>query len=212
VAAELGVPPGIPVKVGAADIASTSIALGMKPGDLLHMEGSTQLLAVVVETPEADRRRFTRKFDIGNKFIYLTHNAISGAALDWIKDLCFRDQTPEEFFTRTLAEALARSTRVQFDPPFLAGDPLAIEAHRAAFRDLELTSDRLDVLAGLLSALVRRHQEALAALELTGPLGRVFLTGAGAERIRLLLPAYHTADVREFENGSLYGIAGLFPA
>ena len=210
VAAELGVPPGIPVKVGASDIDSAILALDMKPGDLLHREGSTQLLAVMAGTPKVDRRRFTRKFGVGDRFIYVTHNPLSGAALDWIKDLCFRDQHPEEFFTRTLAEALARTTRVQFDPPFLAGDPLAIEAHRAAFRDLELTSDRLDALAGLLSTLVRRHQEALAALELTGPLGRVFLTGAGAERIRLLLPAYHTADVREFENGSLYGIAGLF--
>jgi hypothetical protein len=183
----------------------------MKPGDLLHVEGSTQLLAVVVETPEVDRRRFTRKFGIGDSFIYLTHNPLSGAALGWIKDLCFRDQNSEEFFTRTLVEAMRRTTRVQFDPPFLAGDPLEIEARRGALRDLELTCDRLDVLAGLLSTLIRRHWEALAALELTGPLGRVFLTGAGAERIRLLLPAYHTADVREFENGSLFGIAGLFP-
>jgi len=206
VAAEIGVPPGIPVKVGAADIVSIMLALDIKPGDLLHLEGSTQLLATLANVPRADSRRFTRQFGSGDKLVFVTHNPLGSAALNWIKQLCFREQSEEEFFTRTIAEAQARSTRVQFDPPFLAGDPLEIEARRASVRDLELTSDRLDVLAGLLSALTRRHQEAMAALDI-GSLGRVFWTGPGVQRIKPLL--YPTAEVQEFENGSLFGIARL---
>ena len=210
VAAELGVPPGISVKVGFADIASIMLALDMKPGDLLHVEGNTQLLAMMVDAPRPGPRRFTRQLGVGDKFIYLTHNPMSGVALDWIKDLCFRDQSQEEFFTRTIAEARERKTRIHLDPPCLAGAPMEIEARRGALRDLELTGDRLDVLAGLLSTLTFRHQEALAALDQTGPVRRVFLTGAGARRITPLLPAYQNAEVQEFENGSLFGIAQLF--
>jgi sugar (pentulose or hexulose) kinase len=208
VAAEIGVPPGIPVKVGAADIVSIMLALNMKPGDLLHLEGNTQLLVVLANAPRPDSRRFTRQFSSGEKFVYVTYNPLGNAALDWIKRLCFREQSEEEFFTRTIAEAQARSTRVQFDPPFLAGDPLEIEARRASIRDLELTSDRLDVLAGFLSALSRRHQEALTALDHIGPLGHVFWTGPGVQRIKPLL--YPKAEVQEFDNGSLFGIARLF--
>lgn len=208
VAAEIGVPPGIPVKVGTGDITSTMLALDMKPGDLLHVEGNTQVLAVVTDSPRPDPRRFTRQLGIGNKYMYLTHNPVCAAALGWIKGLCFREQSEEEFFTRTITEAQARTTRVQFDPPYLAGDPLAIEARRGALRDLELGNDRLDALAGVLSALTRRHQDALAALDCTGPLRRVFMTGPGSPRIRPLL--YPAANVQEFDNGSLFGIARLF--
>ncbi len=210
VAAELGVPAGIPVMVGAADISSAMLALGMEPGDLLHVEGTTQMLAVLTDAPKPGPRRFIRHLGVGKRFLALTHNPLSGAALDWIKDLCFRDQSQEEFFTRTIEEARARPTRVNLDPPCLAGDPFQIEACRGAYRDLELTSDRFDMLSALLAALVRRHEEALAALDLTKPPRRIFLTGPGARQIRNLLPIYQTADVQEFDNGSLYGIAKLF--
>src|SRR5579859_1282899 len=93
VAAELGVPAGIPVKVGGADITAAILALDMKPGDLLHMEGATQMLAAVVDVPRPDPRRFTRHLGIGNQYVYVTHNPLSSAALDWLKDLCFREQS-----------------------------------------------------------------------------------------------------------------------
>jgi xylulokinase len=207
VAAEIGVPPGIPVKVGAASIVSAMLAVDMKPGDLWHAEGNTQLLAVLADSPRPDPKRFIRHLE-RDRFIYVTHNPVGGAALNWLKELCFREQSEEEFFTRTLAEAQARATRVQFDPPFLSGDPMEIEARRASVRDLELSSDRLDVLAGFLSALSRRHQEALAALEKSDPVGAVFWTGTGVQRIKPLL--YPNAEVQEFDNGSLFGIARLF--
>jgi hypothetical protein len=38
----------------------------------------------------------------------------------------------------------------------------------------------------------------------------VFLTGGGADVVRRLLPEYATADVREFAEGSLLGVARLF--
>src|SRR5262249_52396787 len=118
--------------------------------------------------------------------------------------------SPEEFFRRTVPAALDRPTRVTLDPPFLGGDRLEIEAHRASFRDLELTTDRLDLLAAVLQAMVRRHHEALAGLGAGEPLPRVFLTGGGAAVIRKLLPEYHADNVHFLEEASLRGVARLF--
>jgi xylulokinase len=210
VAAELGIPAGVRCKVGTADTSSAALAAGMEPGDLLHELGTTQVLAALAIKPTPAPGRLTRLFGVGDAYLQATHNPVGGVALDWLHELCFRDQTKEEFFGATISEALKRSTRITLDPPFLGGDRLEIEAHRAAFRDLELTTDRLDLLAALLDAMVRRHRDAVAALGQGTSFRRIFVTGGGAELIRRLLPVYQAANVHEIEEGSLRGVAKLW--
>lgn len=209
-AAELGVPGGIPVKIGTADTSCAMLAADMMPGDLLHEVGTTQVLAALTDKPAPSPQRLTRLFGVGKSFVHVTHNPVGGVALDWMHRLCFREQSAAEFFEQTVPQALNRSTRVSLDPPFLGGDRLEIEAHRAAFRDLELTSDRLDLLAGVLQAMVRRHQQAVEALGQGCSFRRIFLTGRGAELIHKLIPEYQSANVHMLEEGSLRGVARLF--
>jgi xylulokinase len=208
-AAELGVPPGVPVKLGTADTSCAMLAAGMTRDDLLHVVGTTQVLSVLADRPAPDPRRLTRLLGVGAGYVQVTHNPVGGAALDWLHRLCFREQSAEEFFHRTVAEAQQRTTRVALDPAYLGGDRLEIEAHRAAFRELTLETDRLDLLTAVLRALAEQHERALAAL---GPrtFRRVFLTGGGAEVVRRLIPAYAAADLHELEEGSLRGAAVFF--
>lgn len=210
VAAEFGVGANIPVKLGTADTSSAMLAASMVPGDLLHSVGTTQVLAVFARQPTPSPKRLTRLLGVGDAFIHVTHNPVGGVALDWMRDLCFREQTAEQYFTESIAKASARDTRVQLDPPFLGGDRLEIEAKRAAFRELDLTSDRLDLLAAVLQAMVQRHREALLNLGQGNDFERIFLTGGGAEVVRKLIPEYTTANIHEIEEGSLRGVARLF--
>jgi len=210
IAAELGVPAGIPCKLGTADTSSAMLAAGMEAGDLLHEVGTTQVLAVLTDKPVPAPRRLTRLFGIGSSFVQVTHNPVGGIALDWLQELCFRDQSKADFFAKTIPQAMKRTTRVTLDPPFLGGDRLEIEAHRAAFRDLELATDRLDLLAALLQAMIRGHNDALAALGQGPSFRRVFLTGGGEELVRHLLPEYKASNVHELDEGSLRGVAKLF--
>lgn len=210
VAAELGVPAGIPVKMGTADTSSALLAAEMGEGDLLHMVGTTHVLAALASKPVPARQRLTRRLGVGPAFVHVTHNPVGGVALDWLHRLCFQDQPADVFFARTIAEAQARTTRVTLDPPFLGGDRLEIEACRAAFRDLELTTDRLDLLQAVLTAMARRHTEALAALGQPLPFRRIFLTGGGADVVERLLPEYHQANVSHIQEASLRGVAHLF--
>jgi xylulokinase len=212
VAAELGVPAGVPLQLGLADTSSAMLAAGLEPGDLLHVIGTTQVLAALTDQPVPDARRITRRHGVGPLFIRVAHNPVGGVALDWMHALCFHDQSIDVFYQRTVVDALSRHTRVVFDPPFLGGDRLEIEAHRAAFRDLTLATDRLDLLAAVLQAMVRRHHEALAAIDVGTHFKRVVLTGGGAELVHRLIPAYAGAEVQMLEEGSLRGVARLFDA
>jgi sugar (pentulose or hexulose) kinase len=210
VAAELGVTAGIPVKLGTADTSSAILAAGMQPGDLLHEVGTTQVLAAFADKPKPSPERLTRLFGIGDRYLYVTHNPVGGIALDWVRRLCFSEQSEAEFYGRTIAEARGRATRITLDPPFLTTDRLEIEAHRAAFRDLTLSTERLDLLAAVLEAFQRCHRKAMASLAQGDRFRRIYLTGGGADIARELIPEYAAADIQTLEQGSLRGVARLF--
>lgn len=209
-ASELGVPAGIPVKLGVADTSSAILAVDMTNDDLMHVVGTTQVLTGFVDKPVPTPHVLTRHLGVGNRFIQVAHNPVGGVALEWIKNLCFREQSDAAFYGKTVLEAAKRKTLVSLDPPFLGGDRLQIEAHRAAFRDLTLSAEREDLLAALLHALVQRHREALKALGRGEKFRRIFLTGGAAEVVRQIIPEYAEAPIELFEEGSLRGIAKLF--
>jgi len=210
VAAEFGVPAGIPVKLGTADTSCAMRGAGVGAGDLLHVVGTTQVLAAWTDSPRPDPRRLTRRLGVGPGFVHVTHNPIGGVALDWLHQLCFREQSSAVFYNETIREAQERPTRVTLDPPHLGGDRLEIEAYRASFRDLTLTTDRLDLLAAVLEAMRRKHRDAVAALGVGESFKHIFLTGGGAEVVHRLLPEYAGAAVKMVQEGSLRGVAELF--
>jgi xylulokinase len=209
-AAELGLPAGLPVKLGTADTSSAMLAAGMQVGDLLHVVGATQVLAALTANPSPSPQHLTRQLGVGEAFIHVTHNPVGGAALSWLRELCFRDQGEAEFYERTVPAAEGLATPVTLDPPYLGGDRLEIEARRAAFRELTVATDRLELLAAVLQAMRQQHRKALTALGLGESFSRIFLTGGGAEVVRRLLPEYAEATVQFLEEGSLRGVARLF--
>ncbi len=216
----LQVPAGIPVRLGTADTSCAMLAAGMKPGDLLHLVGTTQVLAVLIPRPQPDENRLTRPLGVGEAFVHVTHNPVGGVALDWIRNLCFSDLSHEDFYDRSVPAAIDRQTTVMLDPPFLGGDRLQIEPRLAALTNLGLSTDRLDLLAAVLAAMRRHHYEAVAALGQGSTFRRVFLSGGGAEVVRRLIPEYGRPGrpgrpvagdaVELLEEASLRGVARLF--
>ncbi len=210
VATELGLPVGLPVKLGTADASCAVLAADMRPGDLLHMVGTTQVLICVTRTPVPTPRRVTRRLGVGGLFLQATHNPVGGAALGWLKELCFREQDDQEFYGQTVPGALQRATSVVLDPPFLGGDRLEIEPRRAGFRELTLGTDRLDLLAAVLTAMRTHHEQALADLGQEEGFDRLFLTGGAADLVVRLFPGYARSTPHVLGEGSLRGVARLF--
>ncbi len=209
VAGELGVPPGIPVKLGTTDTSSAMLAAGMLSGDLLHVVGTVQSLAVLTNTPRPDARRWTGLSGVGAGFVQTAQNPVGEGAVEWLHQLCFRELSDEQFHQQALPAALERGTRITLDPPDLSGDALELEARRAAFRDVTLATDRLDLLAAVVHEMRRQHERATDALGEGRPFARVFVTGAW-DKVRALLPEYPGALVRRIEDGALRGVARLF--
>jgi xylulokinase len=209
-ASALGIKPGIPVKLGTADTSSAILAAGMERGDLLHVVGTTQVVAALTDQPRPDPRRLTRRLGVGKSFIQVAHNPVGGAALSWLHGLCFRDLSEQEFYSQAVPEAEQRPPRVELDPPFLGGDRLEIEARRAAFQKLTLAVDRLDLLAAVLEAMRAGHRKAVEDLGMGTDFRRIFLTGGAAAVVRQLIPEYASASIHYLEEGSLRGVARLF--
>jgi sugar (pentulose or hexulose) kinase len=195
------------------------LAAGMKPGDLLHVVGTTQVLAAFADPPCPAVCRLTRPLGVGPDFIHVTHNPVGGEALRWLFDLCERDanQTDADairlarahFFETTVPAALDRPTTVILDPPFLGGDRLEVDERTATFRGLTLDTTRLDLVAAVLNGMRKGHAKALADLGLGTSWPRVFLTGGGSEIVEHL-NLYPGSQIVRFDDGSLRGVARLF--
>ncbi len=220
-----GLPKNIPVKIGTADTSSGMLAAHLTDRDLYITVGTTTVLARLVTNPVPDSARLTRHYGIGNQFIYAAHNPVGGSALPWILDLCFADYVQSgrtnEFYEKVIPQAVHRVTNTQLKPPFLGGDRLEIEAKRAAFTELTLGTDRMDLLAALLDAMRNGHRAAQAALELGNQrIDRIIISGGGSEILRLLVPELENSDswgsgnsiprVEFLQDGALRGVARLF--
>ena len=211
VARSLGVPAGVPVKLGVPDSSSAAISVGLKPGEMLHSVGTTQVLLVVTPTPAPALDRLTRRQGAGPDFVAVAHNPVGGVALDWVHDLAFREVEEGRFFDEVIPACVGRATPVRLDPPFLGGDRHQIDLKLASFTNVALDTTREDLLAAVLVAMRDGHRAACAALGVTpGSPTRVVLTGGGAAAVEKLLPEYSGATIERLDEGAMRGCARLF--
>lgn len=203
-------PENIPVKLGVADTSSAILAAGMEPGDLLHLVGTTQVLAILTDAPQPSPQRLTRHLGVGESYLHVTHNPVGGVALDWLHQLCFADVPEDQYYSTMIERALDRKTSATLDPFYLGGDRLEIDEKKAGFKNLSLATDRFDLLAALLQAMRAGHRTAWQALGRSHPPKRIFLSGGGAKVVRRLLPEYQQIEVIELDQASLLGVAKLF--
>lgn len=205
----LGLNPGIPVKLGTADTTCGMLAADMQPGELFHSVGTTQVLAALTPRPQPGSNRLTRHFGVGTQFLQVAHNPVGGAALDWIRRLCFSDLSEARFYGQVIDQAAEMAPPTVLDPPFLGGDRLQIDPCPAGFTGLSLDTDRTELLAAILVAMKKHHYEALFELELAGPFRRVVLSGGGCEVVRRLIPDLADRAV-VVHDGAVRGAGKLF--
>ncbi|HTW94760.1 MAG TPA: FGGY family carbohydrate kinase [Tepidisphaeraceae bacterium] len=204
-AKELALPQGTPVFTGAIDTSAAMLATGAAVGQLFHMCGSTDVLALCTDRPKPNERLLTRALGIGRRWMSVSTIAAAGSSLDWIRREMFRDMSEHDF--QQLA-GRAEKSAVKFDP-YLAGDRMTIDQPSASFSNLTLSATRNDMLGALVTALAEASS---ARLGLFPPdiLPTVFISGGGAFLADMMHRGWPGSCVyREIDEASLRGLWSL---
>lgn len=156
---------GLPVMAGLVDGSAGMLLAGAKPGQLLNVSGSTDVLALCVDRPNPHEKLLTRAVGVGHKWVSVSTLAAVGTALNWVRDQFYVDLSDEKYWK--LVSTLAKrppGSRVTFDN-YLAGERTSIDQHTATIGGLTLASSRDDILAALLDNLAASSAARLELLK-----------------------------------------------
>ena len=203
-AAQLGLPPGIPVVVGAADTASSALAAGIVSPDALLMTISTggQLVLPAMEV-RVDRKGRIHTFCSALEpapnqagWYQMAATLCAGMAMRWLRDQVFALSAPDAYAQMTAwAESVPLGARGLVFLPYLAGersphmDPLA----RGVFLGLSAGHGRAELVRAVMEGVTLACYDAYQVLAESGahPV-RIVLAGGGA---RSRLWQHMAADV-----------------
>ena len=121
--------------VGLIDTSAAMLLAGARPGQLLNVCGSTDVLALCTDQPRPHERLLTRALGVGkSRWVSVSTLAAAGSALLWARQQLFADLPPARFRTllrRLAARGAGGLDGLSFDP-YLAGERTSIEQRRAS--------------------------------------------------------------------------------
>jgi xylulokinase len=180
---------GTPMMTGMIDTGAAFMLFGPRPGRLLNVSGSTDVLCLCTDRPRPHQNLLTRALGVSKLHLSVGTIAAAGSAITWAHKQFFRDLTEKQFYA--LIATLARrcgETNVNFDP-YLAGDRMSIEQKTAAFTNLTLATTREELLMSIIDALAAASAARLTLLKTRGikidP--TVFISGGSAKILRDVL-------------------------
>ena len=203
---------------------------GAKPGQLLNVCGSTDVLGLCTDRPRPHEKVLTRALGVGDRWMSICTLAAAASAIYWVKRELFADWSNDRFVKEVRKLGLRPDSRagqrarrggrintdagVTFDP-YLAGERTSIEQRRGAFTGLTLATTRLDMLAAVIESLVHASAARLSLLD-TGDariLRTVVVSGGAQDRLDELFhrdwPGRWT--FRAEDEATLRGVGKLVP-
>jgi sugar (pentulose or hexulose) kinase len=180
-----GIRAGTPITAGIMDGSCAMLLAGPKPGQMVNVVGSTDVLAVCTKRPRPAPDVLTRALGVGGWFVVVDTIAAAGSAIDWAGRELFADLSTEAFHRRVV-----RASRLKPDPslvfdPALAGSRTNVEPVRGSLVGLTLATTRDELLVSMLDQLARSSAARLERLRIasrTQLLDEVLLAG-GAEKL-----------------------------
>jgi xylulokinase len=189
VAAELALPPGIPVAAGAGDTAAGLLATGLQVGQTQLTLGSGAQIVQLRERVEAVDDPVTHLYRAAEPRSWYAMAAVqnAGLALDWIRGMLGLD------WAQLYATLETDSPSVGAAPvflPYLTGErtPVLDDRVRASWHGLDLAHTREDLVRSAVLGVVCAVRHALDALPGSAPESvRVAGGGTADPRLRQLL-------------------------
>jgi xylulokinase len=185
VAREWGVASGIPVVGGFVDTSAAVLQTPMRAGQLTHNSGSTDVLAMCVETPRPEEGVLTRPVGVTEGgWLAVRTIAAAGSAIAWARRELFDDVSDGKW------NRIVRAACVVADPetgpsctPSFSGDRAAIEQIAgASFHGVTLATSKEELLGAIVQGLLRESAVNYGMLaKIHRPAREVFFMGSASD-------------------------------
>ncbi len=180
-AAELGLPQDMPMLVGLMDGSAAMLAAGVAQGQMLHVCGSTDVLAVCTARPMPHAQLLTRCLGIGKWYLSVSTLAAAGMTLDWAKRQWFEHLSATEY-GKLLWQAAGEDAGGCHFEPYLAGDRMSLQPRTAALTGLTLATNPRHILAAIVRAMASSSRGRFALLrQINGRIKRRVVLSGGAQ-------------------------------
>jgi xylulokinase len=220
-AKQLNVPEGIPVIVGAGDVASVAVGSGaVKENDYFLYIGTSDFMG---------KHMYQRKTDVSHymggiysaipgMYLYTGEQETAGTCLDWAKDQFFKDIEKEQLgkvydeMNEAAGRVPAGSKGLMFTP-WLSGEKTPIDNHsiRGGFHNLSIEHNRDYAVRAVMEGVALNIRWAYRAMEKkVGESEWVNFVGGGAKgKVWCQIVADVLGrEVRQVENPSQAGVRG----
>jgi len=163
VAESAGLPPDIPVVIGANDTTCASVGAGViEHGNLMNTSGTTDCMALCLDRPFASKNHLLRTHAYPNRWLAMKIVGAGGASLEWFRKAFYQEMTRDFFYDQYLKTVLSSSAQPEARfHPFLSGDRHRIRQKTGSFTQLSLETTREDCLLALARGIVSFQAEAL---------------------------------------------------
>jgi len=175
-----GLRTGTPMLTGLMDTSSALLLRDARPGQLLNVCGSTDVLALCTEHPKPNEHLLTRAVGMGQRWVHVSTVAAAGSVVAWANRELFAELPEKKFhgLIRKLAKEPDRSS-VRFDAA-LAGDRTRLEQRTGSFTGLTLATTRQQMLSAMVESIAQGSASRLPLLRATGtPMHREVLLSGG---------------------------------
>jgi xylulokinase len=163
VAESAGLPPDIPVVIGANDTTCACVGAGViEHGHLMNTSGTTDCMVLCLDRPFTSRNHLLRTHAYPNRWLAMKIVGAGGASLEWFRKAFCQEMTRDFFYDQYLKTVLSSSAQPEARfHPFLSGDRHRIRQKTGSFTQLSLETTREDCLLALARGIVSFQAEAL---------------------------------------------------
>jgi len=187
VAGLVGLPPGCKVLCGGNDAVLSAYSAGInKPGDILHISGTCDIMMVCLDKPVGSAGYNIRSHILPGLWLTLFVQNTGGKSLDWFQSVFCSEMTVDEFYNEYLPNVIDNKLNVEVPSyePYLQGSRYSTQAMKASFSGININSTRDDFLMALLKGNNLYMASHLSEVSKVVKLNRSLKLTGGAVNIR----------------------------
>ena len=153
VAKLLGLPSNCAVLCGGNDAVLSAFSAGInKPGDILFISGTCDIMMVCLDNPKGSAEYNIRSHILPNLWMTLFVLNTGGKSLEWFQSVFCSEMTTDQFYNDYIPAVIDKKIEEEIPSyiPFLQGSRYSVELLKAGFSGIDVNTTRDDFLMALL--------------------------------------------------------------